>query len=144
MKINGINSNCRFGMQFTKEVENGFRKSQEEIKDFWGEKSEKYKEFCDHLKIAKEHSKDYVVGIEHENNIFFDPYYFVLRNTLNDKIYTLGCGAETKDDLFSLRALKSLALTAITTEWRDEKESEDALKPKKESFFERLKKKFKK
>ena len=140
MKINSVNSNCKFGMQLTREVEEGFRKSKENVMDFYGENSPTYKEFCDNLRRVKDYSKNYVIGIGREEGNVCYPYYFMMRHKLDDKIYyRAGClETETKEELFSPNSLNSLALTAYLNEQKERNKLEEALKPKKESFFKRL------
>ncbi len=142
MRINGVNTNCRFGMQLTSEVEDGFRKSQQEVRDFWGENSEKYKDFCYHLNMVRTRSENYVVGVGYEAYDSYYPYYFKMRSKFDDDKHCHiagGLKTSTKEELFSFDSLKSLAVTAITTEWRDRKNLEEALKPeKKESFFDKF------
>ena len=147
MRINGINTNCRFGMQMTGEVEEGFRKSQLEVKDFWGENSEKYKDFCYHLNMVRTRSENYVVGVGHDAYNSYYPYYFKMRSKSDDDKHCYragGLATSTKEELFSFDSLKNLALTAYFTEQRDRKNLEEALKPEKESFLGRLKKLFSK
>lgn len=144
MRINNISSTINFGVRLTRELEQGFENTKNEIRDFYGEKSQKYIEYCQNLNILKEHGNNYVVGIGY-NEDSYNPYYFKIRHKDDDREYFAGgVAVKQKDGLFSFDSLKSLAITSIVQQWKDEKALEEALKPKKTSIFSRLKKKLSK
>ena len=87
MKVNSIGKTPNFGMQLTGELERGFERTKNEIKDFYDDKSKKYLEYCNHLNMVKEYGNNYVVGIGCCNDVY-DPYYFKMRHKDDDKEYS--------------------------------------------------------
>ena len=139
MKINRIGKTPNFGMQLTGELERGFERTKNEIKDFYGDKSKKYLEYCNHLNMVKEYSNNYVVGIGCCNDVY-DPYYFKMRHKDDDKEYSAGClSVCEKDELFTPDSLKNLAITAIIQDWTDKEALKENQIPQKISFFKKIK-----